>query len=323
MGVEVRVDKDTKIDIAKCPHVLIGGSTGSGKSYLMKCMLSDILRSGNAKVIVLDPKSVDYQFLVNDRDIEFGDGMSEDGTERYVKEEWIANGLMLMDRDSIDSMQANKMLNELVKEMQRRYSYMKQWGCVDWQEVMDREECVNSYSSMFGKKRIILMVDELADLMYFDRQKSVEVLVGYTKDDEGYGDEDEEGIGLGTEGEARGTTLQYGRSRGGSGYGMGLSYGVYAPLDADTWKVMKGTIEGCLIKIATLGRAAGIHLVLGTQRPDASILSGQLRANIPCRICLRVSNKMERRIILGDSGLGGEREILYLSKENILSWDLR
>ena len=291
MGIEVRVDKDTKIDIAKCPHVLIGGSTGSGKSYLMKCMLSDILRSGNAKVIVLDPKSVDYQFLVNDRDIEFGDGMSEEGTERYVKEEWIANGLMLMDRDSIDSMQANKMLNELVKEMQRRYSYMKQWGCVDWQEVMDREECVNSYSSMFGKKRIILMVDELADLMYFDRQKSVEVLVGYD-----------------TERDAEGIELQFGR---------------YAALDGDTWKVMKGTIEGCLIKIATLGRAAGIHLVLGTQRPDASILSGQLRANIPCRICLRVSNKMERRIILGDSGLGGEREILYLSKENILSWDLR
>ena len=166
------------------------------------------------------------------------------------------------------------------------------------------------------------MVDELADLMYFDRQKSVEVLVGYTRDED-----DEEGYGVETDGvrEPEGfepLQLSEGR-RGGRGSISGLSYGVYAPLDSDTWKVMKGTIEGCLIKIATLGRAAGIHLVLGTQRPDASILSGQLRANIPCRICLRVSNKMERRIILGDSGLGGEREILYLSKENILSWDLR
>ena len=60
-----------KINLEKCPHILIGGSTGSGKSYLMKCMLSDILRSGEAKVIVLDPKSVDYQFLTNSRNIEF------------------------------------------------------------------------------------------------------------------------------------------------------------------------------------------------------------------------------------------------------------
>lgn len=303
MSIECRVDRDTRIDIVKCPHILIGGSTGSGKSYLMKCMLSDILRNGNAKVIVLDPKSVDYQFLINDREIDFGDVKDARCTkgDRCVKDRWIANGLMLMDRDSIDSMQANKVLNELVKEMQRRYSYMKQWGCIDWQEVIDREECRDAYRSMFGKKRIVLMIDELADLMYFDRQKSAEVLIGY---DTEYVDD----IGLGDEGEARGTTLQFGR---------------YVPMDSDTWKIIRGTIEGCLIKIATLGRAAGIHLILGTQRPDATILSGQLRANIPCRICLRVSNKMERRIILGDSGMGGEREMLYLSREKILNWNLR
>lgn len=294
MSVECRVDKDTKIDIAKCPHILIGGSTGSGKSYLMKCMLSDILKSGDAKVIVIDPKSVDYQFLVNDRKIEFGDNGDTD-----VKDGWIANGLMLLDRDSIDSMDANKMLNELVKEMQRRYSYMKQWGCVDWQEVMDSEEMWSQYRSMFGRKRVILMVDELADLMYWDRQKSMEILVGYEEE------------------EVDGTTMREHEVF------EPLRYGVYVPLADDVWKIMKGTIEGCLIKIATLGRAAGIHLVLGTQRPDAQILSGQLRANLPCRICLRVSNKMERRIILGDGGLGNEREMLYLSKESVLKYDLR
>ena len=72
-----------------------------------------------------------------------------------------------------------------------------------------------------------------------------------------------------------------------------------------------------------LGRAAGIHLVLGTQRPDANVLSGQLRANMPTRICLRVANKMERRIVLGMSGEGQEREMVYLSQYSSLGWDLR
>lgn len=56
----------------------------------------------------------------------------------------------------------------------------------------------------------------------------------------------------------------------------------------------------------------GIHLVLGTQRPDATILSGQLRANIPTRICVGCNNNIERRIILGDSCKDlGERVIFY------------
>ena len=110
-------------------------------------------------------------------------------------------------------------------------------------------------------RHIVLMVDELADLMFWDRDK------------------------------ARGS--------------------------------MRGYVEKGLVRLSMLGRAAGLHLVLGTQRPDASILTGQLRANCPCRICLRVANKMERRIVLGMSGEGEEREMVYLSEYSKLEYELR
>lgn len=304
--MDVRVDKDTKIKIEKCPHVLIGGSTGSGKSYLMKNMLEDILISKEAMVIVVDPKSVDYQFLENNRRLEWD--KSKDGKEsKLVKDLWLENGIVLMDRDDIDSFEVLGELKLLVKEMYRRYGIMKQLGYIDWGEYMTAvEEGTESfqYDMGFGSKRIVLMVDELSDLIYWDRQKNMEKLIGY--ETEVIGDGQDDGLDTVRESEA-----------------LELQYGVYAMVDSAEWKMLKGNIEGSLIKLSILGRAAGIHLILGTQRPDASVLSGQLRANLPCRICLRVSNKMERRIILGDSGNGAEREMKYLSQDYQLGWDLR
>lgn len=63
MSVTIKCDRNTAIDLVKCPHILIGGTTGSGKSYLMKHILCDVLRSNECKVIVIDPKCVDYQFV--------------------------------------------------------------------------------------------------------------------------------------------------------------------------------------------------------------------------------------------------------------------
>lgn len=61
-----RYDKsfNQTIFLDKCPHILVGGTTGSGKSYLMKSMLCDILEcEEDVRILVIDPKSVDYQFL--------------------------------------------------------------------------------------------------------------------------------------------------------------------------------------------------------------------------------------------------------------------
>lgn len=286
----MKCDKCTDIDLCKCPHILIGGSTGSGKSYLMKSLLCDVLASEECRVLVVDPKCVDYRFLLRGTKsyagrsglrYEFSNGkllyggtnekLSWDGRWKVsnivceddeVKNMWSRRGIDLLDRDDIESGYVGRFLGSIVDEMSARYKYMREYGYVDWSEVLSESsedvwDSVEGSEGIFTRHRIVVVVDELADLIYWDRDRQRVV-----------------------EGEIGRESL--------------------------------GVIESMLVKIATLGRAAGIHLILGTQRPDASVLSGQLRANIPSRICLKVVNNMERRIILGDSCRDlGERVLFY------------
>lgn len=281
--VNIKVDKFTEIQLEKCPHILIGGSTGSGKSYLMKHMLKDIFKSQDCRVIIVDPKCVDYECMLDE--------------DRLI---------MKLDNDWSRVL---RLLGSLEKEMRERYKYLKHRNYVDWSSVLHEGEGsvsvlerddklkdikdklgelygdsteirgifqqisnmednmrhdddeIRYESPLWGDKRLVLVIDELADLIYSDRSKT----------------------NLGS----------------------------------------RGMMEYYLIKLATLGRASGIHLLLGTQRPDATILSGQLRANIPTRIGLRVVNNVERRIILGDSCKDlGERVLFYNGEYKTLAYEL-
>lgn len=62
------------------------------------------------------------------------------------------------------------------------------------------------------------------------------------------------------------------------------------------------TIEPLLVRLAQVGRAAGIHMILATQRPDSTVLSGLIRANVPTRVCFAVQKATDSRIILDESG---------------------
>lgn len=305
----INIDKYTQIDLRKCPHILVGGSTGSGKSYLLKSMLCDILEDESYRVIVVDPKSVDYQFLkygmraydgrngikrvysnglvsLLNKSGEWTGGARPDGRyvvlrdvdeDNRVKMLWSERGIMLLTRDDIDSLLVSDMLKNLVADMDARYNFMMSRGYVDWQEYLDSSGDA-MYGGLYGDRRIVLLIDELADLIYWDRSKTCEVL--------------EESIDI-VDGKE-----EIVRS--------------YENLDSEYWKILRGSVEKYLIRLSCLGRAAGIHLVLGTQRPDASVLSGQLRANIPTRISLKVSNPIERGIILGNRCKElGERVLFY------------
>jgi DNA segregation ATPase FtsK/SpoIIIE, S-DNA-T family len=73
-------------------------------------------------------------------------------------------------------------------------------------------------------------------------------------------------------------------------------------------------VEKPLVALASMGRAAGIHLVLATQRPSADVLTGLLRANIPARVAMTVATQMESRIILDEPGaekLNGRGDLLF------------
>lgn len=62
------------------------------------------------------------------------------------------------------------------------------------------------------------------------------------------------------------------------------------------------TVEDPIVSIASMGRAAGVHMILATQRPSSDVLTGLIRANIPTRICMMVQTKIDSRIVLDEGG---------------------
>jgi DNA segregation ATPase FtsK/SpoIIIE, S-DNA-T family len=65
---------------------------------------------------------------------------------------------------------------------------------------------------------------------------------------------------------------------------------------------VRDEIEAKFIRIAQLGRAAGVHLILATQRPSRQVISGMLKANVPAKVALRVANGTESRVMLDQGG---------------------
>jgi len=189
------------IDLADCPHLLVAGTTGSGKSVAVHALLCSLLLGPSPDQIELkmvDPKKVEFSAYA---------GIPQLGIE----------GQALTDPDEIMAT-----LNQLVTTMEIRYERLREL------EVRDVGEVDIMRSRM---KRIILVVDEIADLL------------------------------------------------------------MTAP-----------EVNEALVRLAQKGRAAGIHMILATQRPGADLLVGLLRSNIPARIALAVQKSTESKIILDQVG---------------------
>ncbi|MCR5732626.1 MAG: hypothetical protein K6G51_06795 [Sphaerochaetaceae bacterium] len=195
------------VDVAKTPHLLIAGTTGSGKSVCINSLIASILYSKSPKevrLIMVDPKVVELT---------------------------VYNGLPhLLTPVITDNKRVLKMLSWLCDEMERRYSLLSQMGLRKIDAYNDRIHEMGYATEKLPY--IVLIMDEYADLM-----------------------------------------LTVGKE-----------------------------MEGYLQRLLQKARAAGIHVVLATQRPSAQVVTGVIKANIPARIAFRVASGIDSGIILGEGG---------------------
>jgi len=225
------------VDLAKMPHLLVAGTTGSGKSVGINAMLLSLLYKSDpsqVRLILIDPK------------------MLEMSTYEGIPH--------LLAPVVTDMRQAGNALNWCVAEMERRYRLMSKLGVRNLSgynsriaDAARREELIPNPFSLTPDEpeplgslpQIVVVIDELADLMMVVGKK----------------------------------------------------------------------IEELIARLAQKARAAGIHLILATQRPSVDVITGLIKANIPTRIAFQVSSKIDSRTILDQMGaesLLGQGDMLYL-----------
>lgn len=227
-------------DLARMPHLLIAGTTGSGKSVSLNAMICSILfktAPDEVKFIMIDPKRLELS-----------------GYEGIPH---------LLNPVVTNPKEASQVLKWTVDEMERRYAAIADVGVksierynrlVEKEQIAIKKQLSGLSSPVSGEKAatvpeklpyIIVVIDELADLMM----------------------------------------------------------------------VAQRNVETSLARLAQMARAAGIHLILATQRPSVDVITGIIKANFPTRISFKVSSKVDSRTILDQLGaekLLGAGDMLFM-----------
>ena len=225
-------------DLTRMPHLLIAGTTGSGKSVSLNAMICSILFKAppdEAKFLMIDPKRLELSAY---------EGIPH-----------------LLHPVVVDPKKASQVLKWAVEEMEKRYKTIVELGVKNIEaynrliEKKPKEKPIQP-NGIDGKQEsdkempvklpfIIIIIDELADLMM----------------------------------------------------------------------VAQRNVEESLARLAQMARAAGIHLILATQRPSVDVITGVIKANFPTRISFQVSSKVDSRTILdqlGAENLLGFGDMLYM-----------
>ncbi|MCQ8896058.1 DNA translocase FtsK 4TM domain-containing protein [Limnobacter humi] len=229
--------KPVVADLAKMPHLLVAGTTGSGKSVGINAMILSLLYKSNpeeVRLILIDPKMLEMSVY---------EGIPH-----------------LLCPVVTDMRQAANALNWAVGEMEKRYRLMSKMGVRNLAgynaKMTDARKAGQSIPNPFSLTpdapepleplpTVVIVIDELADLMMVVGKK----------------------------------------------------------------------IEELIARLAQKARAAGIHLILATQRPSVDVITGLIKANIPTRIAFQVSSKIDSRTILDQMGaeaLLGQGDMLFL-----------
>jgi S-DNA-T family DNA segregation ATPase FtsK/SpoIIIE len=185
-------------DMAKNPHMLVAGATGSGKSVFLHNLIANASKLNSVRLFLSDPKGVEF--------------------EPYRHE-----GLRdLVPQITNDHSDTCDMLESLIEEMETRYQALKD----------AKLSSIEQEPEIFDK--IILVIDEVADLMMADGKQK--------------------------------------------------------------------TFENRIIKLAQKSRAAGIYMVLATQRPSIDVLTGLIKANFEARLACKVSSRVDSQVIMDQAG---------------------
>ena len=232
------------VDLAKMPHLLVAGTTGSGKSVALNAMLLSILYKATpqqVRIILIDPKILEFAVY---------EGIPH-----------------LLSPVVTDLREAANAFRWCVAEMERRYQLMSALGV----------RSIQSYNTK---------VKQAID-------KGSPIPDPFTSPQEG--------------GELEGSPVET----------LNPLPSIVIIVDelADMMMVVGKKVEELIARIAQKARAAGIHLILATQRPSVDVITGLIKANIPSRIAFQVSSKVDSRTILDQMGaeqLLGHGDMLYL-----------
>lgn len=238
------VGKPVIVDLAKMPHLLVAGTTGSGKSVGINAMILSLLFKSTpeqVRMIMIDPKMLELSVY---------DGIPHLLTPVITDMKDAANGLRWC-----------------VGEMERRYKLMSALGVRNLAgfntKVSDAQKTGKPISDPTWQFDPTLLSEEQSALE-LEPLPSVVVIVDEL---------------------------------------------------ADMMMVVGKKVEELIARIAQKARAAGIHLVLATQRPSVDVLTGLIKANVPTRLSFMVQSKVDSRTILGEGGaeqLLGHGDMLFL-----------
>lgn len=240
-------------DLTKMPHLLIAGTTGSGKSVALNAMICSILfkaQPDDVKFLMIDPKRLELS--------------SYEGIPH------------LMHPVVVDPKKASQVLRWTVEEMERRYRILNDL----------KAKSIDAYNELLLKglkSKTVLAIPKQTDPDL--ENEDIADTADKAKDEQ----------------EIKHTKLPY----------------IIVIIDelADLMMVAPRDVEESLTRLAQMARAAGIHLIIATQRPSVDVITGLIKANFPTRISFQVSSKIDSRTIIDQQGaekLLGAGDMLFI-----------
>jgi len=238
------------VDLARMPHLLVAGTTGSGKSVAVNAMITSLLYNCSpeeVRMIMVDPKMLELSIY-----------------------EGVPHLLLPV---VTDPKKANLALRWAVEEMERRYDLLAQMGVRD---IASFNEKVEKSAAKQAADKLRAAADAAAAALEDDIEKAVSA-------------------GSPEAADAREKVIAVTQQK--------LPY-IVVVIDefADLMMCAPKEVETSVARIAQKARAAGIHLILATQRPSVDVITGLIKANFPSRIAFHVTSKIDSRTILDQNG---------------------